>query len=736
MDEVRKVDATPEGTGSAGSSEVDVQSEGATSAGGNTWVRGTGASSGEPDPQFWRTHLRENLSRARPYLRPYRRAMVYASALILLGAVAALAAPWPMALLVDSVLVDKPLPTYADRFLPDDRTGLVWAAVVLGLVVTLVTGVLNVLSNYVLTKLDQKLVLDFRSDVFRHVQRLSMDFHDNRRTGEFMSNVNNRASSIGAITVAFPPLVQSALTLIGMFVITSRIDMRLALISLVVVPFLYYSTGLYAARVTPHVRRVRGLEGRSLNIVHEAIQMIRVIVAFGREGHEYDRFRTQGENAVDGRVRLTVRQTIFSLGVSLVTAIGTALVLGVGAFAVIDGDLRVGELIVVMSYVAAMYKPLETISTTVTGIQEKMVALEGAYELLDTPAAVVDPPDGVEVDRVEGHIVFEDVSFSYPSRPGTLRHLSFEIRPGQTVGVVGNTGAGKTTLLSLMPRFSDVESGRILLDGVDIRDYRLDDLRSQFSLVLQEPLLFTGTIKENIRYGRLDATNDEIRDAARAANAHGFITELPRRYLTRLGERGAQISGGERQRISVARAFLKDAPVLLLDEPTSSIDSRTEREILSALRRLMEGRTTFMVAHRLSTIRDADLILVLDDGEIVQLGSHDELIGRPGQYREMWEVQLGAATLEQLARNVEAHGVAALPPELTTDLPDVERTSTGSPGRGRVEVPLTGPEPLSAEQAANLATGRPADGVADESALASGAPRGGSDGVVVRGGPR
>lgn len=613
-----------------------------------------------PRQDTWRSQLVANLRRISPYLRPYRLLMVAAGGLVALGALTALAAPWPLALLIDSVLVDEPLPGYLERLLPDSRTALVLLAVAGGLVVTLVSGLLRVGSDYVLTKLDQRMVLDFRSDLFRHVQTLSMDFHDSRRTGEFMANVNNRASSIGRIVVALPPLIQSALTLAGMFAITYRLSATLALVSLVVVPFLYYSTGLYAGRVTPHVRSVRALEGRSLNIVHEAIQMIRVIVAFGREGHEYHKFREQGENAVDGRVKLTVRQTVFSLGVNLVTAIGTALVLGIGAFAVMNNSLTLGGLIVVMSYVAAMYKPLETISSTLTGIQEKMVALEGAFELLDTPPAVFDPPDGVITPRVRGHIVFDDVSFSYPERPGTLQHISFEIPPGQTVGVVGDTGAGKTTLLSLMPRFADVESGRILLDGVDIRDYTLENLRRQFSLVLQEPLLFTGSIKDNIRYGRLDATDDEVRDAARAANAHTFIRGLPKRYATRLGERGAQISGGERQRISVARAFLKDAPVLLLDEPTSSIDSRTEREILKALRRLMEGRTTFMVAHRLSTIRDADLILVLDQGRIVEAGTHADLIGVSGQYREMWEVQLGAATLEQLARNVEEHGVAAL----------------------------------------------------------------------------
>jgi ATP-binding cassette, subfamily B, bacterial len=588
-----------------------------------------------------------NLRRISPYARPFRGSLLLASALVILGAGAALLEPWPLALLVDSILVDQPLPSYL-QWLPEDRGQLVIVAVVGGLLLTLLSSGLSVVTNYALTNLDQRMVLNFRSDIFRHVQRLSMDFHDQRRTGEFMANINNRASSLGEVVVALPPMLQNLLTLAGMVVITYRIDAQLALVSLTVTPLLYYSTGIYGTRIAPQLRKVRGLEGRSLNIVHEAIQMIRVIVAFGREDHEFRRFRAQGEEAVDARVRLTVRQTLFSLGVNLITAAGTALVLGFGAYAVLRRGLTVGELLVVMSYVASVYKPLQHISETVTQIQEKFVSLEGAFELLDTPPAIPDSDRGVVVGRADGRLEFDDVAFSYPGRDRTLEQISFQIEPGQVVGIVGPTGAGKTTMLSLIPRFVDVEHGAIRLDGRDIRDVNLASLREQFSVVLQEPLLFTGTIEDNIRYGRLDATKDEVREAARAANAHAFIRRLPKSYRTKLGERGSQLSGGERQRISIARAFLKDAPVLLLDEPTSSVDFRTERGILEALGRLMEGRTTIMVAHRLSTIQRADLILVLQDGRILERGSHEDLLDLGGFYKDMYETQLGVRTAHRL----------------------------------------------------------------------------------------
>ena len=342
-------------------------------------------------------------------------------------------------------------------------------------------------------------------------------------------------------------------------------------------------------------------------------------------------------------MHLTVRQTIFTLVVTMITAIGTALVLGFGAHHVLQKDMTVGELVVVMGYIASIYKPLEQISTTFSSLQQAFISLRSAFDLLETEPEIEERPDALPLERVLGAVAFEHVDFAYRGRSGTLKDVTFAVAPGQCVAIVGPTGAGKSTLLSLLTRFYDPASGRVLLDGHDVRDLQLQALRAQISVVLQEPLLFSASIRDNIRYGRLTASDEEVEAAARAANAHEFVSALPKGYDTRLGERGALLSGGERQRISVARAFLKDAPVLILDEPTSSIDSKTEAVILDALARLIRGRTTFVVAHRLSTVRDASLILVVDRGQVVEQGTHAELLARGGLYAELFDAQRGAA---------------------------------------------------------------------------------------------
>ncbi len=473
-----------------------------------------------------------------------------------------------------------------------------------------------------------------------------------------MYRINNQAAAVGSIAVAMPPLGQSVLTLFGMFLITFRINRELALLALSVVPFIYYSTGYYASRIEPRLYFVRNLEGQSLSIVHEAMAMLRVIVAFGREHHEYRRFRTQGESAVNARVSLTVRQTLFSLAVNTITAGGSALVLGYGAHEVLRGRLTVGELLVVISYISSVYQPLQDISHTIGSLQERFISLRGALTLLDRKPEIVDDPGALSIRSAKGRVTFDHVGFSYRGRVDTLVDIAFEARPGARIGIVGPTGAGKTTLVALIPRLYDVGRGRVLLDGIDVRHLTLESLRRQISLVHQEPLLFTGTIAENIRYGRLDATQDEVEEAARSANAHAFIERLPDGYRTVLGERGVLLSGGERQRISVARAFLKEAPILILDEPTSSIDSKTEGVILDALDRLMENRTSFMIAHRLSTVRDADRILVLDEGRLVEQGSHDELIARQGLYRQLHDAQMAQDAPRRARRVLDTPGGA------------------------------------------------------------------------------
>ena len=584
-------------------------------------------------------------SRVLWFLRPHWRLAAGSAVLTVLSSLATLITPWPLKIVVDHVLEKHPLPSALAQALGPvaaDRMGLLLFAAGAGLLVALMLNGLHVASNYVNTKIEQHITLDFRSHLFLHAQRMSLAFHDRRRSGMLIYMINSQGSAPASLVMTIPMLAESALTLIGMLWISFRMDSELALVSLVVVPFLYYSVGYYAKHIQDRLQHVMGMEGESLAVIHESLSMMRVIVAFGREEHEYRRFRDQTTTAVAERVKITVRQTIFSLVVNMITAIGSTLVLGLGAYHVIQGRLTVGQLLVVIAYIAAVYKPLETISFTVGTLQGNFVSLKSTFALLDTEPDIKDAPQARSLERAAGRVTYENVDFSYAGRTETLKDISFDTRPGQVVGIVGPTGAGKSTLVSLLPRFYDSKQGRILLDGVDIRTLTLKSLRQQISIVLQEPLLFSGTIAANIRYGRLEATVEEITDAAKAANAHDFIMKLPQKYDTLLGERGAQISGGERQRISVARAFLKNAPILILDEPTSSVDSKTESVILEALDRLMVGRTTFMIAHRLSTLHHADLILVINNGRLVEQGTQEELLRVGGLYKQLHDAQIGS----------------------------------------------------------------------------------------------
>jgi ABC-type multidrug transport system fused ATPase/permease subunit len=574
-------------------------------------------------------------------MRPYWHLAAATVVLIFVTGLVDLLGPWPMQVLVDNVLGDEPPPAWLAWFFDEAQgsTNLLLLVVCAGLIIALVDNALNVVSEYVHTSLDMRMSLDFRSDLFQHAQRLSLAFHDRKRSGMLIYVINSQADAAADLIMTVPGLAQSLVTLVGMFAILYCVNPMLALLSTVVVPFLCYSIRYYVTRIQDRLLAVRELEGESLSIIHEALSMLRVIVAFGREPYEHARFCRQGRQAVTARVAISVRQTLFSLAINMTTATGTTVVLGYGAYLVLQGELSVGVLLVVMSYIAMVYHPLEHISFTIGSLQEKFVGLRMAFKLLDTQPDVKESSTARHVERAAGRVTFEHVDFAYQGRKGTLQDISFDVAPGQTVAIVGPTGAGKTTLISLLPRFYDAQRGRILLDGAEIRELTLRSLRDQLSLVLQEPLLFSTTVAQNIRYGRLDAKDDEVVQAAIAANAHEFIMRLPKGYDTELGERGLQLSGGERQRICVARAFLKDAPILILDEPTSSIDSKTEAVILDALDRLIVGRTTFLIAHRLSTIRRADYILVLEHGRLVQAGTHESLVAEEGLYKQLWEMQ-------------------------------------------------------------------------------------------------
>jgi ATP-binding cassette subfamily B protein len=419
------------------------------------------------------------------------------------------------------------------------------------------------------------------------------------------------------------PFLTAAFTVVGMLYVTARIDATLALVTLVVTPVLGLLTWTYRRRLRARHREVKQLESSALAVVQEVLTALRVVKAFGQEHREEDRFVDRSIVGMRARVRVALIDGMFGVLIGVVTALGAGAVLFIGVTRVNGGHMTLGELLLVMGYLTQLYRPMQTISKKVTSLQSAMASAERAFSVLDEGPDVGERPDARSLVRARGAVELRDVCFAYDGGPPTLQDVSFAVAPGARVGVQGTTGAGKTTLVSLLMRFYDPTSGAILLDGVDLRDYRLADLRNQFALVLQEPVLFSTSIAENIGYARPGSSFDEVVSAARAAHAHEFVSALPAGYDTPVGERGMRLSGGERQRISLARAFLKDAPVLILDEPTSSVDVATEAVILDAMERLMQGRTTFMIAHRLSTLDTCDVRLQVEGGRVRELAPVD-----------------------------------------------------------------------------------------------------------------
>ena len=600
------------------------------------------------------------LIRLLPYLRRLTT-LAGLSVIVTLASVSVgLLLPWPLKMMIDNVLGAAPLPASLARWVQGlDRVAVLALIVCSGLALTLLSNALAIATSYLKTRLEQSIILDFRSDLFHHAERLSVAFRDQVSTGRLIYAINFEATAAGNLIMALQPLAQSALTVLGMVWITFRIDSVLALLAVTVVPVLYYAIGYYATRIQPRLMQVKWMEADALSIIHDAMSMVPVVSAFGREDHELSRFRRQSAQTLQARVGITTRQTFFSLCVNMTTATGTALVLGFGSYQALRGRLTPGDLLVVLSYVSAVYKPLESISYTLGSLQDNLVGLRMGFHILDTKPLIEEQPGAESLPAGAGYVRFDDVSFAYPGRVDTLKSISFEVKPGDVVAIVGPTGAGKTTLASLIPRFYDPLRGRILIHDRDIRQLTLKSLRDHISIVPQEPLLFAGTIADNIRYGRLDASMDDVIAAAQAANAHYFIVRLDAGYNTEIGERGVRLSGGERQRLCIARAFLKQAPILILDEPTSSIDSRTESVILDALDRLMVGRTTFMIAHRLSTVRHADLILAMDHGAIVEQGTHDELLRRGGLYAQLHDAQTRRLERRRSAEVILAAGELA-----------------------------------------------------------------------------
>ena len=554
-------------------------------------------------------------------LRPYWLRILGLLLLGMLTTPLALLTPVPLKLVIDSVLGSHPLPAVLGRILPSgsDATLLI-ASALFFVAVALLTQLLDLATTISRTFVGERLLLDLRTRLFRHVQRLSVSYHDLRGTTDSTYRIQYDATATQQIAVdTIPSFITAAVTLCAMLYVMAKIDWQLAVVALAISPVLLIASWRYRRRLRNQSRQVKKLESGAMSVVQEALSAVRVVQAFGREEHEEQRFVRRFREGMWARIRYTLASSRYSLIVGLTTAAGSTGVLYIGARNVQTGKITVGELVLVMVYLSQLYAPLKTMSKKAGTLQSYLASAERVFALLDQEPDVKERPGARPLPRARGEIVFDDVSFAYDGERPVLQDVSIRVKSGTRLGVAGATGAGKTTLVSLLNRFYDPIEGRILLDGIDLREYRLPDLRNQFAIVLQDPLLFATSLAENIAYARPDAGREAIVAAARAAGAHDFIAALPDGYDTLVGERGTRLSGGERQRISLARAFLKDAPVLILDEPTSSVDVNTEAAIMEAMYRLMENRTTFMIAHRLSTLDGCDERIEIDSGRVTQM---------------------------------------------------------------------------------------------------------------------
>lgn len=560
------------------------------------------------------------------WVRPYGIHLFGVVIFSLLAMPLALLVPVPLKIAIDSGLAGKPIPQLLQPLLPGGFHLTPNSALIFAVALLIAVAALRQLQTLAVTLLGtytgEKLLLDFRSSLFRQMQRLSLSFHEIRGTSQALYNVQYDAAAIQAIAVQnLSPVLGAAFTLAGMLYVTMKMDWQLALLAMLTCPLLFGLARVYRPRLRSRSREARALEKTAMGVVQEVLGALRVVKAFGREDGETKRFVRCSFEGMTARIKLAVAGGKFNALVGLTAAAGTAAVLFVGFQQVEAHVITLGDLILIMGYVAQLYDPLKTLGKNSAALQTQLASIERAFALLDETPEVEERSNARRLDRAAGDLAFENVSFSYGVGRPALQGVSFRVEPGMRVGIVGHTGAGKSTMISLMLRFYDPNQGRILLDGVDTRDYRLADFRKQFALVPQDPVLFSSSVAENIAYARPEACFDEIEAAARAANAHGFISRLPQGYQTLVGERGLRISGGERQRISLARAFLKNAPILILDEPTSSVDVRTESGILEALDRLMAGRTAFLVAHRASTLRPCNLLLHMEQGKLVAAAS-------------------------------------------------------------------------------------------------------------------
>ena len=564
------------------------------------------------------------------YYRPFLGRTIFGLFLSLIGIGLNLLKPWPFKVIVDDFLRAGP------AIRSDWR---IWIPLLcLALVaIQVLWGIINWITNYLFVKIGLQALLKLRTDLYSYLQSLSLKYHDARRSSDSSFRVAYDSQSIQTIyNKGFTNIFGSTLTLMGTFVIMLRLDWQLTLVSLAIVPLIVGTIYIFAHRIRRESTSIQEQESAMLAQAQEGLSSIRMVHAFGREEFEVRQFQQQARQSLQANLRLTLTNVNSALVISTLMVVGTAAMYYVGTLHVLAGRLTLGSLLVFSAYLLMLYQPLESLTYTTWAMEGATAGAKRCFEVLDRQDDVVDSENAIAISSAQGAIAFNSVSFGYGEDRIVLRDIDLRIDPNQIVGLVGGTGAGKSTLFSLVPRFYDPTTGSITLDGRDLREITKRTLRAQIAIVLQDTLLFSTTVRENIAYGRPDATEEEIIDAARRAQADDFIRELPNGYASPVGERGGHLSVGQRQRIGIARAFLKNAPILLLDEPTSALDPTTESAIMDTIKELMRGRTTLIATHRLATIHGVDQIVVLEHGRIVEKGPGPELIACGGAYAKLY----------------------------------------------------------------------------------------------------
>jgi ATP-binding cassette, subfamily B, bacterial len=582
--------------------------------------------------------------------RPHWKAISVAFVAVLIEGAASLFDPWPIKIVLDYALGSRSMPEWIARIIRgtfgEGKLAIIYFAAISTVVVATVGAVASFMQNYLTTKIGQMVMLDLRQTLYHHIQRLSLSFYDRAKIGDLISRVTTDVDAIqNFVSTALLGIVVNTLTLAGMLGVMFYFNWRFTLIALSVAPILFLQVYTLTRRIKHTTRAVRKKESEIVSVVAETLSSIRVVKAFAREDYEEKRLEKETLESIEMALRARSIKARLAPIVDVIVAIGTCIVLWYGARLAMLGQLTPGALVVFLLYLGKMYKPMRDLSKMTDTVSKAVIGAERIRELIRTEDRVRDLPHARPAPRFGGRIEFDRVWFGYHEAQPVLKDVRLRIEQGQYVALVGPTGAGKSSIISLIPRFYDPLSGRILIDGEDVRDFTLRSLREQISFVLQETVLFHAPIWQNIAYGKPDASRDEIIHAARLANAHEFIERTPEGYDTMVGERGVTLSGGQRQRIAIARAIIRNSPILILDEPTSGLDASSEKLVLEALGRLTAGKTVIVITHHLETIIKADVIFTLKDGRIVERGAHHQLLAHGGVYAHLYEDQFRDETV-------------------------------------------------------------------------------------------